>query len=280
MDLLKNYLASFQVETTFLSFSDLDNVRSAIRPNTKLIYSEIISNPLTEVVDIAGIAEIAHKAGILYCVDSTFTTPYAVQPLEYGVDLVLHSLTKYFNGHSDAAGGSVTGKKDLLEQIRATMLLMGSSLDPYSSWMILRGARTMGMRLAKQNKNAIQLAAYLAEHPRVKRVYHPSLADHPQHALAEKLFSTNYYGAIVSFSLEEDLEQINQFMRALKLVAYLPSLGGYRTTLSHPASSSHHDLPEAVRRQMGIDDGLIRISVGCEDSKDLITDFDSALAVF
>lgn len=276
-DLLANLLGKSGVETTFVSFSDLDALRAARKPNTTLFYSEVISNPLTNLVDVRAVADIAHETGALYCVDSTFSTPYVIQPLRHGADLVIHSLTKYFNGHSDACGGSVTGRRELLEQIRRVMLLVGSSLDPYSSWVILRGARTMGMRLRKQNENAAQLAAFLDAHPKVEKVYHPSLPAHPQHALAKETFLNGYYGAIVTFSIQCGIDEINLFMRRLKLVTYLPSLGGYRTTLSHPVSSSHHDVPESIRLKMGIHDGMLRISVGCEDIQDLIQDFRTAL---
>lgn len=277
IDLLSNHLSRSGVETTFVPFSDLDAVRTAAKPNTRLFYSEVISNPLTNIVDVKAVADIAHEAGALYCVDSTFSTPYVIQPLKHGVDLVIHSLTKYFNGHSDACGGSVTGSRALLEQIRRVMLLVGSSLDPYSSWIILRGARTMGMRVRKQNENAAQLAAFLEHHPKVEKVYHPSLPSHPQHAFARSVFHDGFYGAIVTFSMQCSIEKINDFMHHLNLVTYLPSLGGYRTTLSHPVSSSHHDVPEAVRLKMGIHDGMLRISVGCEDIHDLIHDFETAL---
>lgn len=277
IDLLTNYLSKCGVETTFVPFSDLDAVRAARRPNTTLLYSEVISNPLTNIVDVQAIAKIAHEIGAIYCVDSTFTTPFVIQPLKHGVDLVIHSLTKYFNGHSDASGGSLTGRQELLERVRPVMLLVGSSLDPYSSWAILRGARTMGMRVRKQNENANQLAEFLADHPKVEKVYHPSLPSHPQHEFAKTLFYDGYNGAIVTFSMRCSIEEINDFMHHLNLVTYLPTLGGYRTTLSHPVSSSHHDVPEPVRLKMGIHDGMLRISVGCEDIKDLINDFKSAL---
>lgn len=277
IDLLTNYLSKNGVETTFVPFSDLDAVRAARKTNTTMLYSEVISNPLTNIVDVQAVAEIAHEIGALYCVDSTFTTPFVIQPLKHGADLVIHSLTKYFNGHSDACGGSLTGRRELLEQVRRVMLLVGSSLDPYSSWIILRGARTMGMRVRKQNENANQLAAFLEDHPKVEKVYHPSLASHPQHEFAQKVFYDGYNGAIVTFSMKCSIEKINDFMHHLNLVTYLPSLGGYRTTLSHPVSSSHHDVPEAVRLKMGIHDGMLRISVGCEDINDLICDFKTAL---
>lgn len=280
IDFLTNYLSAYGVESTYVSFSDLDAVRSAMRPNTRILYSEVISNPLTNVVDIRRISEIAHLGGALYCVDSTFTTPYVIRPLEYGVDLVIHSLTKYFNGHSDASGGSVTGKKELIDKISPLMLLLGNSLDPYTSYAILRGVRTMGLRVRRQNENAIKLAAFLASDPHVLRVNHPSLETHPQHALAKEIFSDGYYGAIISFSVEDDVAKLNEFMHRLQLVRYLPSLGGYRTTLSQPVSSSHHDVPEPIRLKMGIHDGMLRISVGCEDIQDLITDFSQALTVF
>lgn len=280
IDFLTNYLSAYGIETTYVPFSDLEAVQDAMRSNTRLLYSEVISNPLTNVVDIRKISEIAHAGGALYCVDSTFTTPYVVRPLEHGVDLVIHSLTKYFNGHSDASGGSVTGRKELIDKIRPMMLLLGSSLDPYSSYAILRGVRTMGLRVRRQNENANRLAAFLSEDPHVLRVNHPSLKIHPQHELAQTLFNDGYNGAIISFSVADDFSKLNDFMHKLQLVRYLPSLGGYRTTLSHPVSSSHQDVPEPIRLKMGIHDGMMRISVGCEEIDDLIADFKQALTVF
>ena len=280
IDFLNNYLSAFGVETSYVSFYDPDEVRAAIRPNTKLLYSEVVSNPLTYVVDLKAIAGVAHEKGALYCIDSTFTTPFVVRPLDVGVDICLHSLTKYYNGHSDAFGGSVTASKELIAKIRPMMLLLGNSIDSHSAWMILRGMRTMGLRVRKQMENANKLAGFLSKNPHVLRVNHPSLDSHPQHELAARQFYDNYNGAILSFSVADDLGKLDDFMHKLQFVKYLPTLGGYRTTLSHPCSSSHQDVPEPVRLKMGIHDGMLRVSVGTEEIADLIADFEQALTVF
>ena len=280
IDFLNNYLSEFGVETTYVDFNDLDAVRQAMRTNTKMVYSEVISNPLTYVIDLAAIARIAHDGGALLCIDSTFTTPFVIRPLEFGADICLHSLTKYFNGHSDTFGGSATARKDLIAKMRPMMLLLGNSLDPHSSWMILRGMRTMSMRVRKQMENANKLAEFLGKNSRVLKVNHPSLANHPHNTIAKKQFYDGYNGAILSFSVADDFKLLDKFMHSLRIVKYLPTLGGYRTTLSHPVSSSHQDVPEPVRLKMGIHDGMMRISVGCEEIADLISDFEEGFKVF
>ena len=192
--------------------------------------------------------------------------------------MVIHSLTKYFNGHSDASGGSVSGRKELTDKIKPLMLLLGSSLDPYNSWLILRGSRTMALRVRKQNENAAVLAGWLARCPKVCEVHHPSLSSHPQHKLSQELFLDGYGGAIVTFELDGGVESINTLLKKLNIVHYLPSLGGYKTTLSHPVSSSHQDVPPETRKKMGIHEGMLRISVGCENVEDIISDFEQAFS--
>jgi cystathionine beta-lyase/cystathionine gamma-synthase len=280
IDFLTNYLSKFGVETSFVNFQDPQTIKNAMRPNTVLLYSEVISNPLTYVINVAEIAKIAHEGGALLCIDSTFTTPFVLRPLEHGADICIHSLTKYYNGHSDTFGGSVTARKELTAQIRPMMLLLGNSIEPHSAWMILRGMRTMPLRVRRQMENANKLAAFLSRNSHVLRVNHPSLEIHPQHQLAAKQFLDGYNGAIMSFSVADDFSLLDKFMHELRFVKYLPTLGGYRTTLSHPVSSSHQDVPEPIRLKMGIHDGMMRISVGTEDINDLLEDFDRALKVF
>lgn len=279
IDLLNNYLSCYGIEASYVDFTDIEAVKAAIRPNTKILYTEIIANPLTAVVDIKAVADAAHEKGAMVIVDSTFTTPYVISPLDFGADLVLHSLTKYFSGHSDITAGSITGSKKLVERAYSFQHLLGSCSDPNSSWLLLRSIRTMGLRVKKQLDNAQKLAEALSKNPHVKKVNHPSLECHPQHELAKKLFKEGY-GAMLSFSVEDNRDKLNEFMHKLKYVKYLPTLGGYRTSLSHPVSSSHADVPEPVRLKMGIHEGLMRVSTGIEDIEDLIYDFEQALEVF
>ena len=279
IELLNNMLSRFGVETTYVDFTDIEAVKNAIRPNTTIIYTEIIANPLITVVDIEKIVEIAHKANAIVMVDSTFTTPFVIKPLDFGVDIVIHSLTKFYNGHSDVTGGSITASKELVDKMYSSQLLLGCCLDPNSSWLALRGIRTMGLRVKKQLENAKILAETLSKNSHVCHVNYPSLEFHPQHELAKRIF-TNGYGAMISISVEDNRDKVNAFMHQLELVKYLGSLGGYRTSISHPATAFRsHFSPEELL-EMGMNEGLVRISVGIEDVNDLISDFNQALEVF
>ena len=243
------------------------------------VYTEIIANPLTLVTDLDAIATIAREHGILTVVDSTFTTPFVYRPLEHGADIVLHSMTKYFGGHSDLTGGCVTASAELIDRINPIYLLLGCCLDPVSAWMTLRSVKTMSMRVRTQNQNAIQIAEALAKDPHVKAVYHPSLPDHPQHELASRVFDTDYgYGAMLSFRLVDDHEKVAKFMKNLKLICYLGTLGGIRTTFTHPRTAFVNNFSAEDLDRMGLAEGLVRISVGAEDSRDLIADLLQALA--
>ena len=272
-------LPGYGIEVTFADFTNPEEVREAVKPNTKMLYTEIIANPLTLVTDLEAITAIAREKGILTVVDSTFTTPFVYRPLEHGADIVLHSMTKYFGGHSDLTGGCVTASAEIIDKINPIYLLLGCCLDPVSSWMFLRSVKTMSMRVRAQNRNAILIAEALANDPHVRAVYHPSRPDHPQHELAGKMFDTDYgYGAIVSFRLEDDLEKVAKFMKSLKLICYLGTLGGIRTTFTHPRIAFANNFSDEDLDRMGLAKGLVRISVGAEDSRDLIADLQQALA--
>ena len=274
-DLLENVLCDYGIETTFVDFNDPAAVEAAVRPNTRLFYTEIVANPLTVVVDIDRITETAHKHGARVMVDNTFT-PGIITPLTHGVDMVVHSLTKYINGHFDVTGGAIITSRELITRAKYFMTLFGSSLGPMEAWLALRGARTLDLRLAKQFDNAAKLAEALSKHPKIQAVHHPSLPTHPQHELASRMFSGGY-GAMLSFAMDNTWEKANRFIKALRVIQFVPTLGGYKTTLSHPTSTSHKDLSEEVRLQMGIHDGLIRMSVGMENPEDLIADIFQAL---
>lgn len=279
IELFDHILKKFNVEITYSDFTNIEDVRAALKPNTKLLYTEIIANPLIEVVDIEAVSELAHSAGALVLVDSTFTTPFAIRPLEHGADIVIHSLTKYFGGHSDITAGSITGSKVLLKKIYSDYLLLGGCLDPNSAWLMLRSIRTMEMRVTRQFENARKLAEALQADSHVRYVNHPSLPEHPQHALAARLMPDGC-GAMLSFRVEDDRSTVNAFMHKLKLVKYLGTLGGYRTSIAHPATAFRNDFTPEKLKEMGMEEGLIRISAGTEAFEDIFTDFKQALTVF
>jgi Cystathionine beta-lyases/cystathionine gamma-synthases len=279
IELVQMIITGFDIEVTFADFTDPEEVKKAVKANTKMFYTEIIANPLTLITDLDAIAAIAGENNILTIVDSTFTTPFVYRPLEHGADLVLHSMTKYFGGHSDITGGCITASTELIDRIYPKYLLLGCCLDPVSSWMTLRSIKTMSMRVRTQNQNAVKIAQALAQDPHVKAVYHPSLPDHPHHELASRIFDTDYgYGAMLSFCLEDDHEKVAKFMKSLKLICYLGTLGGMRTTFTHPRTAFVNNFSGEELDRMGLAEGLIRISVGAEDSRDLIADFTQALA--
>lgn len=278
IELAEMILPDFGIEVTLVDFTHPEEVKKAVRKNTKLFYTEIIANPLTLVTDLDAITAIAQENNILTVVDSTFTTPFVFRPLEHGADLVLHSMTKYFGGHSDITGGSITASAKLIDRIYPKYLLLGCCLDPVSSWMTLRSIKTMSMRVKAQNQNAILIAKALAQDPHVKAVYHPSLPEHPHHELASRIFDTEYgYGAMLSFRLEDNHEKVDKFMKNLKLICYLGTLGGIRTTFTHPRTAFINNFSAEELDGMGLAEGLVRISVGAEDSRDLIADLQQAL---
>ena len=276
--LLKEILNEYGIESDFVDFNNEDEINNSIKPNTKLLYTEIISNPLTSVVDIRKIVEIAKKSDCKVIVDNTFTTPYLISPLEYGVDIVVNSLTKSMNGHFDVTAGALTiNDEQLYRRAEKLLVLFGSTLDPNSAWLTLRGIRTAKLRIDKQNENAKALALELSKLDKVTKVFHPSLVSHEQHNLANKIIEGQNYGAILSFEIEDSYETMNKLIQNLKLVKYANTLGGYKTTVSHPCSSSHYGIDDNERRKVGIHQGVLRISCGIEDSKDLIEDFKQAL---
>lgn len=272
-------LKSHGIEITMADFTDLSSVKDSIHSNTKVFYTEIIANPLTQVVDIEQIALTAHKSGILVVVDSTFTTPFVIKPLNFGADIVVHSLTKFFGGHSDATGGSITASNEIIKHIRRTYLLLGAVLDANTAWLFQRSIKTMSLRMKAQLANSSLLAKALEENPNVRHVYHPSLISHPQHNLAERIF-TNGYGTMISFRVEDDRAKVDEFMHRLKIVKYLGTLGGIKTSIAHPASAFRNEFTPDELIKMGLYEGLIRISTGAEDINDLINDFSQALEVF
>jgi len=279
IDIFSQVLSDFGVSVTYVDFTKLDDIQAAMQKNTKILYTETVSNPMITVVDIDAVAEIAHAGGAVLIVDNTFMTSYGIRPIEHGADLVVNSLTKFANGHSDAVCGSITGKRELIDKAHHLQVLIGSSGDAFTSWLVQRGIRTLSLRLEKQMANAEKLAKALEESPYVQKVNYPGLKSHSQHELATRMFKRGY-GGMLSIVLPDDKEKMNAFMRRLNLAHYAMTLGGYRTTLSHPIMSSHYDVSEEDREKMGICFGLLRISVGIENGDDLVEDFLQALEVY
>lgn len=276
-------LRKFGITVTFVDFDDMDRVREAINPKVKVLYTEVMANPILHIADIEELSKIAHKNDAKLVVDNTFTTPIAIRPLTLGADAVVHSLTKYMNGGSDIVAGSVTANNELIDRIWFYRIHLGTSGDAYSAFSILKNVETLNLRVRKQMETAAKLAKALEAHPVVKRVYHPSLESFPQHELAMKMFeSPELMTGMLSFEVPEGDDFIQTFDRIIErmeLVCYAGSLGGKHTTLMHPVTTSHQDVPDAERRAMGITPGVMRVSVGLEEAEDLIQDFYYALDV-
>ena len=279
IELLEDILGKFDIETSFVDFTNLSDVEAAVKPNTRVFFTETISNPLITLPDMQGVADIAHKNDAVLVVDNTFMTGYGFRPLEFGADMVVNSLTKFASGHSDAVAGSITASADMIAKCHHIQVLVGSQADPFTAWLVQRGIRTLKLRMDKAYQNAEALAKTLKESPYVLDVFHPSLPDHPQHELAMKQFPKGA-GGMLTFVMKDDREKVNAFMRKLNLAHYAMTLGGYRTTLSHPISSSHLGMPQEVLDTIGITNGMMRVSVGIEDTVDLVDDFLQALEVF
>jgi cystathionine beta-lyase/cystathionine gamma-synthase len=267
--------ARYGVEATFVDTSDPDAVRAAIRPTTRLVHTEVIANPTTRVCDIAALSEIAHEAGALLTVDSTFTPPPLYRPLAHGADLVVHSLTKFVNGHGDAMGGAVIGATELLDPIRAdAMIDVGGIISPFNAWLIGRGAITLPLRLRQHLASARRVAEFLDAHPAVAYVAYPGLPSHPQHALASRLFSGEPPGAVLAFALEGDADLQNRFVADLRVITSAVSVGHDESLIVHvgPDGPRAARWPEPFRRY-----GHLRLSVGLEDPDDLVADLAAAL---
>jgi prepilin-type processing-associated H-X9-DG protein len=274
--LLRNVLSRFGVETDFADLTDLDQVRAAVRPATRVVYAETLANPTTAVADLPALAEIAADAGALLVVDSTLAPPVVCRPLEHGADLVLHSATKYIGGHSDVTGGVVTGRPELISQIRAVRIDTGSSLAPDEAFLLRRGLETLPVRMRRQCSTAMVFAAALAGHPAVARVDYPGLDSHPGHEVARRLFDAGpegtRFGAIVTLTPHGGREAGMAFADGLRIAQVATSLGGTHTKVSHAASTTHRQLDSAALAAAGIDPGAVRFSIGLEDAEDLIED--------
>jgi cystathionine gamma-lyase len=247
-----------------------------ITQKTKLVWVETPTNPLLQIIDIAAIAELAHKAGAILAVDNTFASPFLQQPLQLGADLVVHSTTKYLGGHSDVVGGAVVGSRELLQPIAFYQNAAGGVPGPFDAWLTLRGLKTLAVRMERHCANARRLAGWLAEQPQIRRVYYPGLPNHPGHAIAARQMRD--FGGMISVSLKGGKDAALQLLTRTKLFSLAESLGGVESLISHPATMTHASIPAEVRQARGIDDGLVRLSVGIEDIEDLQEDLRRALA--
>jgi methionine-gamma-lyase len=275
--LAEKHLARFGVAASFVDTSDLANLRGAIRPDTRLVYVESPSNPAMQVTDISGAADIAHAHGALLAVDSTFASPYLQKPLDLGADVTLHSVTKFINGHADVVGGILVAKDEgMLALLREVMVHTGCSMDPHQAFLVLRGLKTLGIRIERAQANAMTVATWLEAHPKVQSVRYIGLPSHPQHDLASR--QMRGFGAMISFELKGGLEAGRRLMDHVRLATLAVSLGGVETLIEHPASMTHAGMSKVARESAGFSDGLVRYSVGIEDVDDLIADLEQALA--
>lgn len=280
-DVMTKLLPKFGIKSTLVDFDNISNVELSMTPDTKMIYSEVLANPTMNIADIPSLSEIAHLGNALLMIDNTFTSPISIKPISLGADIVINSMTKFINGHSDSIAGSITANSEIIESIRPVRMLCGTPGDPHASWMMIRGIQTIDLRLKKQMSNAAKLAVALENNKHISKVNHPSLNSFPQHELAKRIFDSNEtMSGMMSFIVPEDEDKINEFMLKLNLAHYATTLGGIRTTLNHPVTSSHSHMPDDDRRKMGITPGMFRLSVGIEDADDLINDFYQALSVF
>jgi methionine-gamma-lyase len=274
--LLETQFSRFGVDASFVDTSDVAQVRAAMRPNTKLVYLETPANPTMQVADIEAIAEISHQHGCLVAVDNSFASPYLQNPLDLGADIVLHSVTKFIGGHSDVIGGVLVAKDaDITKRLRKLMIAMGCSMDPHQAFLVLRGLKTLGVRIERCQKSAMEIARWLVKQPEVEKVRYIGLESHPQHEVAKR--QMRGFGSMISFELQGGLDAGRLLMNSVKIATLAVSLGGVETLIEHPASMTHAGMSPADRREAGFSDGLVRYSVGIEDVDDLIADLRLAL---
>ncbi|PLX10708.1 MAG: methionine gamma-lyase [Marinilabiliales bacterium] len=273
---LESHFTKFGVECSFVETSNIENIEKAIQSNTKVLYLETPANPTISLTDIEEASKVAHKHGIVVIVDNTFSTPYLQKPLDLGADVVLHSLTKFINGHADIVGGALIAKeKEIYDKLRKTMTLMGGNMDPHQAYMVIRGVKTLSLRVERSQQSAMKVAQFLENHPKVSWVKYPGLESHPQHALAKKQMSG--FGAMISFELKGGYDAGTIVMNNVHLALLAVSLGGVESLIQHPASMPHAGVSKEGREAAGITNGLVRYSVGIEDVDDIINDLKQAL---
>ena len=271
VQLFSGLLSRFGIETTFVSATDVSAWEKAVRPNTKLLFLETPSNPLTEVSDLAALAEVAHRRGALLAVDNCFCSPALQRPLEFGADIIIHSATKYLDGQGRVLGGAVLGKREvILDKMTGFLRSAGPTLSPFNAWVILKGLETLILRMHAHSKSALELAQWLEQHPKVERVYYPGLVSHPQHALAMRQQKTG--GGIVSFDVKGARDHAWRVVDGTQLISITANLGDTKTTITHPASTTHGRIAPEARAAAGIKEGLLRVAVGLEAVSDLKAD--------
>jgi cystathionine gamma-synthase len=273
---IRQYLVKLGVETSVIEPSDTQKLADAIRDDSSLFFTELPTNPYLRVIDLPEAVRVAHARGVKVMIDSTFASPINHRPLDYGADLVLHSATKYLAGHNDLLAGVIAGSRELVKPLREAAGVLGGVLDPHAAYLLLRGMKTLDLRVARHNENGLRVARWLETHPRVSRVFYPGLASHPDHAIATQLLRG--FGGVVTFELDADFDATTRFVDGCRIASIAPSLGGAETLIEMPALTSYWDLTRGERLELGITDSLVRLACGVEDADDLIADLDQALA--
>jgi cystathionine gamma-synthase len=273
----REFLPQWGVDVSWVDVADSDGFERAIRDNTRLLYVESPTNPTLKVLDIGSVAKIAEKHGVITIIDSTFATPFNTRPIELGIGAVVHSVTKYLGGHSDLLGGVFAGSQALVDRVKDSLRVLGGILDPHAAYLLIRGMKTVGVRVEQHNRNGIELAKFLEGHSRVLKVFYPHLESHPHYELAKRQMRGG--GGVLSFEIDGDLETAKRFADALELIRIAPSLGGVESLLSIPCLTSHAMLSSEEREQAGIRDSLVRIAFGIEAPEDLMSDIDQALSL-
>ena len=275
MKFFSQWLPRVGIETTFVDTNDLAQHARAIRANTRMLYLESPTNPALRVVDVKEAAALARQHGLISMIDSTFATPVNQRPAEYGIDLVMHSGTKYLSGHADLTCGVVCGRQELMDQLWETRTTLGNCMDPHAAWMLIRGLKTLAVRVARQNENALRVAEFLGKHGKVRRVHYPFLKTHPQHAIAREQMSGG--GGMVTFEVEGTGEDARRVSEAMRMFTLATSLGGVESLVSIPVLTSHAMISAEQRAEMGVTEQMVRLSVGIENADDLIEDLERAL---
>ncbi len=273
---MEKHYSKFGIESTYIDTSDPENIRKAIRPNTRMLYIETPANPTMDITDLEEVVKIAKEHKLITVADNTFCSPYLQKPIDYGFDVVFHSITKFLNGHADIVGGIIVSKdKSMDEQLRPVMINLGCNMDPHQAYMVIRGLKTLSVRIDRSQENAMHIAQFLEGHPKVKWVKYPGLVSHPQYEMARKQMAGP--GAMISFEMKDGLRAGKTLMDNVKLCILAVSLGGVETLIQHPASMTHSKMDKASRERSGITDGLVRFSVGIENVEDIISDLAQAM---